>query len=345
LRLRLPALLCLLAILPCAQALAQPSPPPLPPASASFLVSPGDLFSSRILVAGQLQANANVTIVLFDPEGGQTVLKGKTDGTGRLQAVIQPPLAGWHFGVYRAAIALPDLHGISATFAVGDGDLHLYAGLDLPSPSSAFILTGTGFPRSQSINLVLTLASGYGSRNFQVQTQSDGSFTSLAWPEEYRYPFWTAGRYSVSTADGQTSAIFWVREHPNGSYLTVTSPVEPNVPAEIAYQHYGAGRYLWTVYADMGGRVLGEYLTGPSDAQGFAQGAVRFPYLPSGEYLLGTPYDWGETAFALVAPTSTPAATATPTMTASPLPPAPPKPKHRKMCKKLRGKRPIHCRN
>lgn len=342
-RSRLLAALCLLAVLPCAQALAQPSPPPLPPASASFMVSPGDLFSSRTLIASQLQANASVTIVLFGPDGGQMVLQGKTEGAGRLQAVIQPPLSGWEFGVYRAAIALPDLHSISASFAVGDGNPHLYAGLDLPSPSSAFILTGTGFPASQTVNLVLTLASGYGSRIFQVQTQPDGSFTAFAWPEEYGYPFWTAGRYSISTGDGQVSAVFWVREHPNASYLSVSSPVAPDIPTEIAYQHYGAGRYLWTVYADMGGRVLGEYLTGPSNAQGSAEGAVRFPYLPSGEYLLGTPYDWGETTFALVAPTATATATATPTATPRPRATATPRPKH-KSCKKLKGKRPVHCK-
>jgi hypothetical protein len=334
----------LLAILPCTQVLAQPSPPPPPPASASFLLSAGDVFSSRTLIADHLQANADETIVLFDPQGGQSVLQGKTDSLGRLQTQIQPPLPGWQFGVYRAVIGLPDLRSISASFAVGDGTMHVYAGLELPSPSSAFILTGTGFPFSQTVNLVLTLSSGYGDRNFQVQTQPDGSFTAFAWPEEYGYPFWAAGRYSVSTIDGKVITTFWVREHPDASYMAVNSPVAPDVPAQISYQHYGVDRYLWTVYADMGGRVLGEYLTGPSDAQGSAHGAVRFPYLPSGEYLLGTPYDWGETSFALIAPTPPPTATATPTITPTARPTPTRKPKHRTACKKRKGKRPAKCK-
>lgn len=361
--------LCLLVLVPEVGASAQSASRPVPTATVvNSTVSPD---VSRTLEVSGLQSGAATTVVLLDPQGGQTVLQGVSDSSGHLELNLAAPNGAWALGVYRVAVGMGDGSSVSTTFAVSDGKPALYAGPDQPSPTSAFVLTGTGFPANQSLHLVLTLASGFGDRHLQATTDATGTFSLFVWPQEYGYPFWSAGEYIIAAPDLGINTPFWVREHPSASYLSVEGPAVPDVPESVGYAHYAAGRYLWTVYANSAGTVLGEFLLGPSDFRGTAQAAVRFPSLASGTYLLATPYDWGETPFTVLAPTDTPApaptattrppATATATYTSTPRPTAKPtkrptsnttsRPKptatrtpiHR-TCKKHAKKRKLRCR-
>jgi hypothetical protein len=311
--------LCLLVLIPAVGASAQSSSQPMP--TATVLGSTISRDGSRTLEVNGLQSGAATTVVLLDPQGGQTVLEGVSDSSGHLELNLATPNGAWDLGVYRVAVGIGDGSSISTTFAVSDGKPAVYAGPDEPSPTSAFVLTGTGLPADQSLHLILTLAGGFGDRSLQATTDATGTFSLFVWPQEYGYPFWSAGEYILAAPDLGISTPFWVREHPSASYLSIEGPAVPDVPESVGYAHYAAGRYLWTVYADETGRILGEFLLGPSDFRGTAQAAVRFPTLVSGTYLLATPYDWGETLFTVLAPTNTPTpaptATARPTATAT----------------------------
>lgn len=308
--------LAVLALLPVAATEAQPSPPPAPP-SIAFSPTGGDPFTGHTLLATGLPANTGETAVLFDPLGNETVLTPTTDGTGSITLPLRPPSGAWNAGLYRAVLLLANDESISATFGVSAGAPALYTASDLPSPSSSFLITGTGLPASQFVALDLTLAGGYGARRLTVATDAAGTFSTYVWPEMFGFSFWSAGRYSVVAADTGAQVTFWVREHPGSAYLSVNGPVIPGNPSEILGRQYAQSRYLWTVYGDSSGKVLGEFLLGPTDFRGVSDSAVVFPSLPGGRYLLATPYDWGETPFDVTPPTATATATSTITPTAT----------------------------
>jgi hypothetical protein len=205
-----------------------------------------------------------------------------------------------------------------------------------------------------------------------VDTDVYGSFTSFAWPEMFGFPFWSAGPYTLSDPGSGASVTFWVREHPDTSYLSVDAPVVAGDSSGIDFAHYFPGRYLWTVFAGPDGTVLGEYLFGPADYRGMAHGFATLNAPEGGSYLLATPYDWGELSFTLLlatatpTPTPTPTITPTPTSTSTPTATATPRPtrkptarpkatatrvrrptptptRPRTLCKKHHGVRPKHC--
>jgi hypothetical protein len=281
--------------------------------------------AARTISITHAEPNSGLTVVLFDPNGSQAVMTENTDGSGDVTLTLQAPPAGWTYGVYRVAIATRLGRSISTTFPVDSGAPELFAGPGLPSPVSVFVLSGTGLPASTTVDLTLTLASGYGTRPIQVTTDEDGSFVTFLWPQTFGFPYWSAGPYTVTQDGGNASLTFWVREHPDTSYLSIQPPSISGSLTSIAYQHYQPGRYLWTVFADSQGSVLGQYLVGPVDANGSAEGAVTLHAPASGQYLLATPYDWGETEVEVDMPTSTP--TSTPTITPSPTATATPTPR------------------
>jgi hypothetical protein len=318
---RLLVALCCLVVAPVASVVAQTSQGVTRPAIAVIGTS-SDSGSPRTLTGTGLPANALESVVLFDPDGGQSVLQVQTDASGQFTVTLSPPGGSWQSGVYRAAVPLPGSTSISTTFSLSRGGPALFAGPAMPSPTSAFILTGTGFPKDQTLDVVLTLASGFGDRNIQVSTDDSGEFTVFAWPQEFGFGFWYAGRYVLSVPAQGVSTIFWVREHPDTSALTVRGDPLSGDTAEIGFAEFAPGRYLWTVLADTAGRIIAQYLTGPTDFRGTAQATFSFPLTLSGTYLLATPYDWGETAFTVVLPTATPTETAVPTATSTAVPTA-----------------------
>jgi hypothetical protein len=313
----------LLALLPVAMVSAQSSAGP-----ATTLTVTSDTLEAqapRTISVTHAAADSGLTLVLFDPNGAEAVLSESTDSSGDVSLTLPPPTGGWTHGLYRVAIGTRPGRSISTTFPVDSGGPQLYAGPNLPSPESAFVLSGTGLPPSSTVDLTLTLASGYGTRSIGVTTDDDGAFTSFLWPQTFGFPFWSAGPYTLVQDGGSASVTFWVREHPDTSYLAVQQPVVSGSLTPIDYQHYQPGRYLWTVFADSQGTVLGQYLLGPVDSYGHAEGTVTLHAPATGTYLLATPYDWGETQFAVAVPTATP--TDTPTLTPSPTASPTPTPK------------------
>src|SRR5690349_9305473 len=85
----------------------------------------GDPATAHGLQARGLPANSDALVILFDPQGGQTVLHGGTDSSGTLGLALQPPGGAWQVGVYRAVVALPGGQAMSATFSANDGGRHI----------------------------------------------------------------------------------------------------------------------------------------------------------------------------------------------------------------------------
>jgi hypothetical protein len=215
---------------------------------------------------------------------------------------------------------------MSATFAAGDGGTHLMVGPDLPSPNSALQVSGVGLPPSSEIHLVLTIAGGLGDRDVSARTDAQGTLISFVWPQALGFDFFSAGRYDLAASDLGLSTSFFIREHPSTSFITLDQPVEPGDSVPLQLKDFTTGRFVWAVYATDGGQPAGEFLLGPIDERGEATAMVQFPALASGWYLLATPYDWGETAFSIVAPTPTSTPSPTPTTTPSPTSTATPTP-------------------
>jgi hypothetical protein len=119
-----------------------------------------------------------------------------------------------------------------------------------------------------------------------------GTFALYLWPEQLGFSFWSAGRYQVRVQLGSGSTlsnVFYVREHPDGPAIDVPGTVVAGNPSRVEFRHYPAVRYLWSVYADMSGAVVGEFLVGPTDGIGQVIGSANFGGAASGTYLLATP--------------------------------------------------------
>jgi hypothetical protein len=259
---------------------------------------------------------------LFDPAGNETVAQMRTDADGTVVADLQPPNGQWQLGAYRWVVALGDGTSYSATFAAGDGAPHLFANPDQPSPTSAFNFVGIGFPAGAQVDLVLYLTGAGGQRTLPVKTDAAGTFSIFVWPQQFGFPFFSAGDYKIEAPGAGLTTDFMVREHPVSAGLTVDGPALSNGLENLHLTNYATARYVWTVYADMNGSVMGEFLLGPTDKHGNWDFTVHFSQMAPGEYLLATPYDWGDASFTVLAPppTSTPTNTPTATPTKTPKP-------------------------
>ena len=295
------------------------------PAALAVLPPVGDLSTVHQVTLQRVPANSPVTVVLFDPAGNQEVQQRVADANGTLSLELKPASGSWQAGIYRVVAAVAGEDSVSATFVAGDGQPHLLVGPDLPSPTSVFMLQGSGFPPGQAVDLVVALTGGLGQRTVHATPDAAGTFALYVWPEQFGFLFWSAGRYEVRVQSGSGSAlldVFYVREHPDGPAIDVPETVVAGNPSQVEFRHYPSVRYLWSVYANMSGTVVGEFLAGPTDGIGQVIGSANFGGAAGGVYLLATPYDWGETSFEAVAPTATPtptpSPTATPTVTPTP---------------------------
>jgi hypothetical protein len=290
----------------------------------------GDMLTTHLLQVRGLAPNADALIVLFDPGGSQTVMHATTDASGAADVTLTPPTGAWQIGVYRAVVSLGGGSSIDATFTVGDGTRHLLVGPDLPSPNSAVQVTGVGLPPNSDIHLVLTITGGLGVRDVAAHTDQQGAFSLLLWPQVLGFDFFSAGRYELSAPDLGLDTVFYIREHPSTSFITMDQPIISEGSTSLHLAAFTSGRYVWAVYATDSGQTAGEFLLGPIDDRGEVVTTVQLPALAAGRYLLATPYDWGEITFSVLAPTpiATPTAmaTSTPTSTLTPTPTRTPRP-------------------
>jgi hypothetical protein len=323
-RTRLLLVVLLSLLLSAARASAQTSTSSGP--SVTISPSSGDIFTAHQVQIAGIIPNSDQLIVLFDPEGGQTILHAATDAAGTARVSLVTIGGAWQLGVYRVVVALPGARSISAIFSVDDGGRHLMVTPDLPSPTSVIAVSGVGLPANSDIHLILTIAGGLGQRDVSVRTDADGTMAILLWPQVLGFDFFSAGRYELAAPDLGLDVAFFIREHPSTSFITLNSSIAPGDEVLVGLQAYTVDRYIWAAYATDTGQPAGEFLFGPTDARGATAGTVQFPALKPGRYLLATPYDWGETTFMVPAPpptftpTSTPTPTNTPTSTSTVVP-------------------------
>lgn len=313
--------LSLLLILGSIATVSAQSTPPPPTISVSPDVASPTV--SRDVHLTNLSAGERVLLVIFDPDGEQSVYTPQADSQGTVDLSISPPYGAWKEGVYRVVLSLPSGRAISATFAANDGEPHLYAGPGSPSPTSALVFSGTGFPAGVPVTVHLSPTGGHlAAIDLQVTPDANGTFVTYLWPDQLGVPFFPAGPYMAAVPAYGLDASFTVREHPASARVTLTSPdpVQPGQTAALRFQDYGQDRYLWGVVTGPGG--TDEFLVGPTDIQGALAAQVTVPDLGAGRYYLATPYDWGEASFDAVEPTPT----ATATATSTPRPTARPKP-------------------
>jgi hypothetical protein len=291
-------------------------------------VSPasGDIFTQHQVKVTGATSSSDQLIVLFDPAGGQTVLHAQADASGAAEVILAPTGGAWQIGVYRVVVALPGTRSMSAIFSVNDGGKHLMAAPDLPSPNSVVEVSGVGLPANVAVHLVLTIAGGLGTRDVSARTDAQGVMFELLWPQALGFDFFSAGRYELAAPDLGLDDAFYIREHPSTSFITLDASVKPGMDVPLQLQAYAVHRYVWAVYATESGESEGEFLLGPTDERGATSNVIQFPVMPPGTYLIATPYDWGETTFAIAAlpptltPTVTPSSTPTLTPTADPTP-------------------------
>jgi hypothetical protein len=303
------------------------------PPSPVCTVTPasGDLTTAHQLRCHNLAPAGAFTVVLLDPGGAETVTPLQSDAYGGLQLSLSPPDGSWKLGLYRTAVQRSGSRSVSATFSAGDGSPHLWAEPNLPSPTSAFNFVGIGLPPSTGIRLQLSLTGGQQAvQTVWVATDAAGNLSAFVWPEQFGLPFFAAGDYQVIAPDLGLKADFTVREHPACSQISVDQPVILGRYTWLHLAAYAANRYVWGVYAAPDGTVAGEFLMGPTDSRGDALTAFTFSGTTIGQYLIATPYDWGESSFMVESDTPTPSATPTATATATPTVTPTPSPTARK---------------
>jgi hypothetical protein len=287
------------------------------PVAPAVVVTPvaAGLTTGRPVQISGLGPDESDVIVLFDPSGQQTVMHSQADSSGAISLSLQPPNGSWQVGMYRIAVGRPDGSSVSATFIASDGVPHLFAEPNLPSPTSALNFVGIGLPANQQLDLHLHLTGGQVAiETVPITTDANGAFSVFVWPQQFGLPFFAAGNYLVTLPSASLSTPFTLREHPVSANPSVSGPVLSGTDLPIHFQNYSANAYVWGLYADMQGNDAGEFLVGPVAAGGQADARIPLPALAPGQYLLATPYDWGETTFTVLQPTST----ATPTATSRP---------------------------
>ncbi|GAC1331985.1 MAG: hypothetical protein NVSMB22_24030 [Chloroflexota bacterium] len=307
----------------------------------------GDMQAPHQVNADGVTPNSDQALVLFDPAGNQTVFHTASSSAGHAAWSLAAPGGGWQLGLYRIVLALPESQSVSATFAAGDGQPHLFAGPNLPSPTSAFNFSGIGLKPNTTVPLNVLLTGGQGERTIDVGVDAAGTFSIFIWPQEMGVPFFAAGNYLVQIPTLALRTAFQVREHPVSATLAVRSPFARGAPASLSLRHYPASRWVWTVYSDASGRQAGELLLGPVNLQGSVDATVQLSLPTGGHYYMASPYDWGETAFDVLEPTPTATllvSTLTPTptdvATMTPIPTV--QPSHASTTKTRRCSRPTH---
>lgn len=306
---RVLALILILASFSVVGAFAQPAP-----AVPAVAVTPAtaSLTTARQVQISGLGPGESDVIVLFDPSGQETVAHAQADSSGTIGLTLQPPDGSWQVGMYRVAVGRPDGSSVSQTFVAADGTPHLFAEPNLPSPTSALNFVGTGLPPNQQLDLHLHLTGGQVAvESVPVTADAAGAFSRFVWPQQFGIPFFAAGDYLITAPAANLSTPFTVREHPVSADPSVSGPVLSGTDLPVHFQNYPPNTYVWGLYADMQGNDVGEFLIGPIAASGQADARVPLPVLAPGQYLLATPYDWGETTFTVLQPTPTPTATAT----------------------------------
>lgn len=321
-----------LADSPGTQTAAEPSLSISPPAAPGIV--------PRDLVGHNLPASSPVPLVVVAPDGSESALAAHTNDQGDLALVLAPSDGFAQTGIYRAVLQLGGGSAKSVLFTVGVAEPVLTTEPDVFSPYSALQILGAGLPPNQAYDLVLTPANDRGDRTFSVSTDAAGFLQAFIWPEELDRTFFEAGVYRATLPALGLSVLFQVREKPVGSEVRIDGPVTSGNQAPVHFWQYAPGRYLWSVYADLTGRVRGEMLFGLTNPGGSLDVTAQFTGLAGGQYHFATPYDWGETTFTALSPTPTPTPTATPTVTptATSTPTTAP-PKYKKVCKKHHGKK------
>jgi hypothetical protein len=300
-----------------------------PPTGPTIAISPptaGQGVTRDVQLRG-FTPGVTVTTVIFDPAGMQTVELLNTDSSGSAEMQLKPPNGSWTLGLYRVVAGTGGVGSVSGEFVASDGQPHLSEAEDSPSPFTAFNVQGSGLPPNSPEDITLYLAGQLGQRTFRVTTDDNGTLSLYVWPQQFGFAFFAAGTYRAVAPSLNLETDFIVREHPVSAFITVNGPVTPGAGTRIDFFSYVPGRYLWVVYGTSAGSPSGEALVGPTDVRGKAVATLPFDGLTPGDYLMATPFDWGEAAFNVVGPgaTTTPIVTpAKPTPTAAPtLTPAP----------------------
>jgi hypothetical protein len=290
--------LCIVLVLgfgvPASRATAQSKPMPM----VSVSPETGGVMAQHVLTAHGLPPNIRLTLLLLAPSGGQLPAPAVTNADGDLVYPFRPPGGIWEVGLYRVAVGLPDGTAYSAVFAASDGGAHLYALPNLPSPTSALMFAGTGLQPDTVISLTLDLTGGQaGIVPLSAHTDDAGNFWLLLWPQQLNLPFFAAGGYRIEVPAAGLSTSFSVREHPAGSTLTGSAAVIPSDPITLTLRFYRPERYVWGVYAGMDGIETGEFISPLLGASGTVTLNLSLAHALPGQYLVATPYDWGETTF------------------------------------------------
>ncbi|MGI8968159.1 MAG: hypothetical protein ACR2GA_03535 [Chloroflexota bacterium] len=291
-----------------------------PAIAVSVMPANAGLNAARMVQATNMPVNAIERALVFDPSGGQTALFAGSDASGSLSLRLEPPSGGWMPGVYRLVLATSVGDAVSVPFVAGTSGPQLLEQPDFPSPTSALHFVGSGLAADTVYDLQVTLANGRGERDVSAISDGSGIISAYLWPQQIPAPFFEAGPYRVSLPVAGLTTNFSVRERPLSANLTCDASVVAGQSLAVHLVDYPAQRYVWAVYADANGRQAGELLLGQTDKLGTLDSTVHLPdNLPSGAYLLATPYDWGETGFTVTAPipipTDTPPANSTSTQT------------------------------
>jgi hypothetical protein len=295
-----------------------------PPPALSIIISPpvAGIGVPRDLQLRNLASNLVVTAILFDPAAAQTTLELHADSSGAAAMALTPPGGSWTVGLYRVVVDTGGGASISAEFVASDGQPHLSEAEPAPSPFSALNIQGTGLPSNAPEDITVYFANQQGQRTFHETTDDNGALSLYVWPQQFGVTFFSSGTYRIVAPSLGLETDVTAREHPVSAFITVNGPVVPGAGTRVNFYSYTPNHYLWVVYSALAGTPAGETLVGPTDERGNAVASLPFSGLSSGDYLLATPYDWGEAAFSVSrpAPTSTPAVTLTPTATEAPTP-------------------------
>jgi len=286
------------------------------PAVVTILPRDGSATTPHLVHVRNLSPEADQTVVLIDPQGGEQVVSAHTDALGEFEVTFNPPTVGWTTGMYRVVVKLPGGGAVSNTFVSNDGKSHLFAEPYLPSPTSAFMFVVTGVPPNINFRVLVSLTGGQeGQRELRATSDSVGLALVYVWPQQFGLPFFAAGSYQVQAPDLGLVTPFTVREHPSSATISAGGSPVAGSQDPVHLQLYHPGRYVWGIARGAPEGQITEFLAGPVDDRGTADASVQIPTDAATVAYIATPYDWGETTVQVVQPTvtSTPATTVTPT--------------------------------
>ena len=298
-------------------------------ATVSLTVTPSssDQQGARVLSAQGLPAGTHVTVAVFDPGGEEWIDTPSTDATGNVVDALQPPEGNWSLGLYRVVVGLPSGEAWSTVFAEGDGGPHIATASGTLSSWSVLNVMGSGLPAEQSLQLTISPANFRAPHSFTVQTGADGSLSASFWPQQFGENFWEAGYYQIDIPSLSLSVQIMAHEWPTAPVVRTDGTAISGGTLGVHLLNYVPQRYVWMPYASEDGSVTGDLLLGPIGGDRKLDVSAQLPVVPAGTYLIGSPYEWGEDQFVVMAPTDTPTETPTMTPTATPIPTSTPRPK------------------